>query len=101
MARAEEPARPAPASALPRYGKQLMQLSLAGHAPQVTLRDASLDAAAAGAVALSLAGELKSQGIALHRVYINGRRFDRAELDSPQATQAPPGFAAMNHIDQE
>jgi hypothetical protein len=101
MARAEEPARPGPASARPRYGKQLMQLSLAGNAPQVTLRDASLDAAAAGAVALSLASELKSQGIALHRVYINGRRFDHAELDSPQATQAPRGFAAMNHIDQE
>jgi len=69
------------AAAAPRYAKQFMQLSLADPAQaQVSVRDASLSSAAAAAVARDVAGQLRSEGVTLQRVFVNGRRFDADAL---------------------
>lgn len=78
------------ASAPPRYAKQFMQLSLAdpGQA-QASVRDASLSGAAAAAVARDVAGQLRSEGVALQRVFVNGRRFDADALGAAIGEPAP------------
>jgi len=67
------------AGAPPRYARQFMQLSLTEpERAQASLRDASLSAADAAAVARGVAAQLRSDGVVLQRVFINGRRFDVA-----------------------
>jgi hypothetical protein len=96
--RGPEAETPAPAQlAPPRYARQLMQVSLT-EAPQVNLRDATLDAVASQAVALSIASELRQQGLALQRIFINGRRYDGAALTG--RTTGPSSPTAKS-IDQE
>lgn len=65
------------AAAPPRYARQFMQLSLSesGQA-QASVRDASLSLEDAAAVAQGVAAQLRSDGVVLQRVFVNGRRFD-------------------------
>ncbi len=67
----------ATAAGPPRYARQFMQLSLSesGQA-QASVRDASLSTEDAAAVAQGVAAQLRSDGVVLQRVFVNGRRFD-------------------------
>jgi hypothetical protein len=86
------PARGETAAPPPRYARQFMQLAL-GDSPEASVRDAALDDAAGAAVAHAVASRLRGDGIALQRVFVNGRRFDFDPAATPAATQdsPPPG----------
>lgn len=72
----------------PRYARQFMQLSLADPAQaQASVRDASLSAAGEAAVAHAVAAQLRSDGVVVQRVFVNGRRFD---ADTLKAADAAP-----------
>ncbi len=65
-----------------------MQLSLADPAQaQASVRDASLSAAGEAAVAHAVAAQLRSDGVVVQRVFVNGRRFD---ADTLKAADAAP-----------
>ena len=70
----------------PRYARQFMQLSLADPTQaQASVRDASLSAAGEAAVAHAVTAQLRSDGVAVQRVFVNGRRFDADTLSAANA----------------
>jgi hypothetical protein len=91
--RALSPAAPEPpardnAAPAPRYGRQFMQVSL-GDAPEASVRDATLDVQAGDVVAHAVAARLRDEGVALARVFVNGRRIDLAARDRADFPHPP------------
>lgn len=81
----------------PRYARQRMQVATSDTLSQVTLRDATLADADAQGVARAIAAQLRTDGRAAVRVFVNGRRFDFAGPADP----GDPAPHAPSRPDQE
>jgi hypothetical protein len=91
-ARPDAPAGAASRAPAPRYARQLMSLTEGEHA-SATIRDASLSAADSAKVAHSVSLQLQAAGLGVHRIFINGQRFDSTPSGvAPRPDRLPPLF---------
>ena len=80
-----------------RYARQRMHLTTSADLSQVTVRDAALPSASAEGVARAIAAQLRDDGRASVRVFVNGRRFDFTSHADP----GDPAQHASPRPDQE
>lgn len=90
--RPDDPAGTSSRAPAPRYARQLMSLTEGEHA-SATIRDASLSPADSGRVAHNVSLQLQAAGLGVHRIFINGQRFDSTPTGvAARPDRLPPLF---------